>query len=124
MFKGTNLDVKGAYSSVGGVGVASSSYFTSCENRVYVNAGTMELLAPGNFSVYFRAFVYDYATRQWIGSGWYLADGITSIYLTASRPASTVRVQYARNTTYGWRYSVEDIGMSVDLDSGYSVWGC
>ena len=62
------------------------SYFTSCENRVYVNADSMELLAPDNYSVYFRAYVYDFATARWVGSGWYLADGITSIYLPPAVP--------------------------------------
>jgi hypothetical protein len=109
--------------TVGGVDVTSSANFTSCEQKVYVQAMSHEPVL-GNYTVFFRAYVYDYTTGQWNRSNWYRADGITEIWLHATRPYRNAYVEYARQVYGGWQYNHEYVPMSESLDSGYSAWGC
>jgi hypothetical protein len=110
-------------STVGGVDVSSSATFTSCEQRVYVQAMSHEPVF-GNYTVWFRAQVYDYATGQWNRSNWYRADGITEIWVHAARPYRNAYVEYARQVYGNWQFNHEYVAMSEALDSGYAVWGC
>ena len=59
----SNAAPAGASVTVAGVSASSSAYFTSCENRVYVQATSHEPVW-GRYTVYFRAHVYDYATGR------------------------------------------------------------
>jgi hypothetical protein len=110
-------------STVGGVDVTSSATFTSCEQKVYVQAMSHEPV-NGNYTVWFRAYVYDYATAQWNRSGWYNADGITEIWVHAANPYRSAYVEYARQVYGSWQFNHEYVAMSEALDSGYAVWGC
>ena len=122
--KREHIDTRNVGSAtVGGVDVTSSAIYTSCEQRVYVQAMSHEPV-NGNYTVWFRAQVYDYATGQWNRSNWYRADGITEIWVHAARPYRNAYVEYARQVYGSWQFNHEYVAMSEALDSGYAVWGC
>ncbi len=94
---------------------AAASY--SCSARtVEVFPMTNELLAPGNFSVWAKAYVFN--NGAWIVSDWFHADGITEMVFSGiTAPYRYAYITYARYENGAWREPSDWVYTKDDLDN-------
>jgi hypothetical protein len=116
---GVTATAAGASVRVGGVDAGATAVYEACTHQVFVRPWTLEPVT-GRYTVYVRTAVYDFTRGQWVWSGWYLADGITSLWVSASNPYRSAYVQYARYVG-GWQYNAEYVAVTDALDNGFCV---
>jgi hypothetical protein len=108
----------GTSAVVGGVYAGAVAYFSTCYHAVYGVAYNTSSL--GSAGVLALPMVYDWATGRWSWPRyWTPADGITEWALTAYSPYMGVYVWFARNTSSGWQYVRELVGVEANLDNGF-----
>jgi hypothetical protein len=101
---------------VGGVRATSQATFFPCEAEVDVRPQAIQ--NSRYVDVYAYAWVYDYATAQWMHSNWALANWSNAHAFRAQNPYRASYVVYARYYAGAWRFNSEWIGIGSTVDGG------
>ncbi|MGI8613178.1 MAG: hypothetical protein ACR2KL_04430 [Nocardioidaceae bacterium] len=108
-----------ASADVDGIGTGAVADYSCSDHTVYVEPFSVTPL-DGNWPIWSQAQVYDYATGQWITSGWIQADGITNLTFSVTSPYSSAYVTFAHDAGNGdWHYDNQWVDITDDLDNAY-----
>jgi hypothetical protein len=101
-----------------GVTVTAQASYSCSARTVDVLPTTNEALAIGNFTVYAKAYVYDYNYGGWIVSQWFLADGITTMVFSGiTAPYRYAYITYAHVIGNQWVEPSDWVYTKDDLDN-------
>ncbi|MCU1465123.1 MAG: Esterase [Actinomycetia bacterium] len=100
-----------------GVTVTAQASYSCSSRTVNVLPTTNEILS-GSFGVYAKAYVYDFNYGGWIESGWFNADGITTMVFSGiTAPYRYAYITYAHVINNQWVEPSDWVYIKDDLDN-------